>query len=374
LIAAAVGLALAFAVNAARADEADKSGMVIGVANNQVSIAPFKDDGSADRLATFSCASADAQKLLGRTPEAGDRVTYRDDPGKDAAERLKLRCSSLSPGKKDVDVGSRLIAIAIALVIVLGAACFAAQGDPLKFLIGADGRYSNSQCQLALWFGMAMTMYVAMVALRVFFLGQDFLDGVALTANVMTLTGLSALTFGAAKAVTGQKSNSSAADTASKIATFATHAAEANGVPKVTVDALRNAITKADSDKAVAVATQILTDGNQSSAVTAVVQAITDEQKRSAPVSVLATKPEPNLRTDLFQNDVGELDLGDFQMILIALAAAVIWGVSCFDAMATLPYQVHVSLPDVDSSLLAGFGIGQGAYLVKKAALPLGKG
>jgi hypothetical protein len=33
-----------------------------------------------------------------------------------------------------------------------------------------------------------------------------------------------------------------------------------------------------------------------------------------------------------------------------------------------------VALPDVDTALLPGFGIGQGAYLVKKAATPLGKG
>lgn len=33
-----------------------------------------------------------------------------------------------------------------------------------------------------------------------------------------------------------------------------------------------------------------------------------------------------------------------------------------------------VALPDIDSSLLAGFGVGQGAYLVQKAALKAGDG
>jgi hypothetical protein len=33
-----------------------------------------------------------------------------------------------------------------------------------------------------------------------------------------------------------------------------------------------------------------------------------------------------------------------------------------------------VALPDIDTAPLSGFGIGQGAYLVKKAATPLGKG
>jgi len=33
-----------------------------------------------------------------------------------------------------------------------------------------------------------------------------------------------------------------------------------------------------------------------------------------------------------------------------------------------------MTLPDVDTTLLSGFGIGQGAYLIKKLAAPLGKG
>jgi len=82
----------------------------------------------------------------------------------------------------------------------------------------------------------------------------------------------------------------------------------------------------------------------------------------------------PNLLTDLVQNDEGAPDLGDFQMIAITLTAVVIYLTSTFNALASIPLQVHVSLPDVDTSLLAGFGIGQGAYLVKKAALPPGRG
>ena len=56
------------------------------------------------------------------------------------------------------------------------------------------------------------------------------------------------------------------------------------------------------------------------------------------------------------------------------MTAAVIFAIACFNSLAAMAYVTHASLPDVDSSLLAGFGIGQGAYLAKKAALPLGKG
>jgi hypothetical protein len=211
-------------------------------------------------------------------------------------------------------------------------------GAPTRFLLGADNRYSNSQCQLALWFGVAMTMYLAMVALRVIKLDWDYLDGVGLTANVMALTGMSALTFGAAKAVTAQK-----AETAT--------AAQANAAAVVAAG------SGATAKEVVAAATVVATS--------------------TATMGTASPKPptaEPDIFTDLFQNDHGEVDIGDFQMIFVALTAVVVFGLSCFNALAVLPYQAHVLLPDVDSSLLAGFGIGQGAYLVKKAAMPLGKG
>jgi hypothetical protein len=150
---------------------------------------------------------------------------------------------------------------------------------------------------------MAATMYLAMLVLRLIELGGVYLDGISLTANVMALTGVSALTFGGAKIVTAQK-----------------------------------------------------------------------VQGAAALASTMKPQGTPSLMTDLFQNDNGDVDIGDFQMILVVGTAVLVFGASCFISMAVLPYQMHVSLPDVDSSLLAGFGIGQGAYLVKKAALPLGKG
>ncbi|HET6195315.1 MAG TPA: hypothetical protein VFE12_06165, partial [Acetobacteraceae bacterium] len=196
--------------------------------------------------------------------------------------------------------------------------------------------------------------------------------GVALTANVMTLTGLSAFTFGAAKAVSAQKADSASTKAGPAVASVAANTAQSNGVAPLTLTALQDAITKAGSDKAVAIATQVLTDAGSAAAVTPVVAAIQQSQQATNPKPPAATAP--SLRKDLFQNDMGEVDLGDFQMILIALGAAVVWGVSCFLAMESLPFQIHVSLPDVDTSLLAGFGIGQGAYLVKKAATAPNKG
>jgi hypothetical protein len=179
-------------------------------------------------------------------------------------------------------------------------------------------------------------MYLAMIVLRVVKLDWAYLDGVALTANVMALTGLSALTFGAAKVVTVQKVENAISAQANAAAVSS---AAAGSTPQQIVAAAT-----------IAAASAAKIDGGKPAA------------------------PEPDILTDLFQNDHGEVDIGDFQMIFVALTAVVIFGLACFNALAVLPYQMHVSLPDVDSSLLAGFGIGQGAYLVKKAALPLGKG
>ncbi|MGA9868680.1 MAG: hypothetical protein WBQ75_19820 [Acetobacteraceae bacterium] len=83
--------------------------------------------------------------------------------------------------------------------------------------------------------------------------------------------------------------------------------------------------------------------------------------------------PAPRLMADLVQNDNGQADLGDFQMILVTLVAVAIFLVTAFHFLGALELATPTTiLPDVDTGLLASFGIGQGAYLVKKAAGNLG--
>jgi hypothetical protein len=195
------------------------------------------------------------------------------------------------------------MALFAALLIVVAAA--ATGGRPWRFLIGVDNRYSNSQCQLALWFGAVATVYATTVALRVMEFGFDYLGNVAIPAHVAALTGLSALTFGGAKIITVQK-----VDTAA--------------------------------------------------------------QAGLAPAKSTALKP--HLLTDLFVNDKGAADLGDFQMILITVVAVIIFMLTALHQLGTLLSGQAYSLPDIDTSLLTSFGIGQGAYLVKKAALKAGDG
>jgi hypothetical protein len=231
--------------------------------------------------------------------QAGDIVVLDVDSTVNPQTVTKLERLS-----RPVPHGARLVGLALALILLVLLASLATRFKPLGFLIGVDNRYSNSQCQLALWFGTIATVYVAAVWLRIIYLGWDFIGGIGLTENLIALTGLSAFTFGGAKVITAQK-----VDTAAQ-------AGQANAKPQ----------------------------------------------------------GSPNLLTDLVQNDFGKADLGDFQMILIALAAVVIFILSAYHFLGALELASPVTLPDVDSTLLSAFGLGQGAYLIKKAASKLGEG
>ena len=102
-------------------------------------------------------------------------------------------------------------------------------------------------------------------------------------------------------------------------------------------------------------------------------QKVENATKPNEPVPK-STAARPNLLTDLVQNDLQQADLGDFEMILITLAAVSIFTVSAYYFLGELKLEATVTLPDVDTTLLASFGIGHGAYLAKKAALKPGEG
>jgi hypothetical protein len=90
---------------------------------------------------------------------------------------------------------------------------------------------------------------------------------------------------------------------------------------------------------------------------------------RVAPAGAAVKPPAaaPNFFHDLTHNDVGQFDFGDFQMLVIALIAVVTYTFLIFNFLGTIEYLKVVNLPDVDTTILATFGLGQGAYLTKKA-------
>lgn len=247
----------------------------------------------------LSVSDPAAKEKLTRA-QAGDSAKVNVDDTGDPQRVIKL-----VEIDRPVSRGGRIIALGLAFMLLFLIATAVTRGQPFRFLIGADNRYSNSQCQLALWFGAVATVYLAAVGLRIQLLGSDFIGGVGLPENLVALTGLSAFTFGGAKVITAQKVD----------------AAERAGRP---------------------------------------------------PVKTAAAKA--NILTDLVQNDFSQADLGDFQMILITLIAAIIFVLSAFHFLGALALEAQVALPDIDSTLLSGFGLGQGAYLIKKAALKAGEG
>ena len=198
-------------------------------------------------------------------------------------------------------VVTRLLALGLAFSAIIGFFTLAGGGKPQVFVIGQDQRYSNSKTQVVLWFSALMTVYLATLGLRLVELGWDYFGGIAITENLLALSGISAITYGAAKAITVSK------------------------------------LSKAGA-----------------------------EIKRN--------RDDPELSTDLFQNDHGDFDLGDTQMFFFTLLAVGVFLLTSFHFLNWLAYAREITLPDVDTTLLSSLGISQVAYMAKKAGSKVGNG
>ncbi len=166
-----------------------------------------------------------------------------------------------------------------------------------SLMLGVDMRYSNSQFQIVVWFAVVMVSYVAVMFCRVWKGGAAFFGGVEIPQNLLLLSGLSALTFAAAK-----------------------------GIAKEKAEALLHEPKVKDAPK----------------------------------------PPNPSLLYDLFHDDNGRIDTGDFQMVIVTFAAVFVYIGQIFNYLGAIELYSTVSLPDVDTTILASFGLGQGAYLAKK--------
>jgi len=207
----------------------------------------------------------------------------------------------LSIGIRTVPAGSGLrsavLGVAFALCLLL--TTLLTWGHPFKLIIGQDGRYSDSKFQMAVWFWVLISTYLAVVYLRVSQAGWEFFGAVNIPQNLLLLSGMSALTFGGAKGITTTKANAAIA------------AGHAN--PKA------------------------------------------------------ATGVHANFWTDLLQNDLGAFDIGDFQMLVVTFLAVGMYFALVFNFLGEIAAKASVDLPNVDTTILASFGLGQGAYLTKKA-------
>lgn len=237
----------------------------------------------------------------------GDRIKITFTFGENNQNVLKVFCLDTAP---EPEAHTR-----VWVILVSAVACFLlyflfSGFKPLGLILGEDNRYSNSKFQIAVWFFALITTYVATLWLRVWYAGCDFIGGVNIPQNLLLLSGMSVLTFGGAKAITTSK--------------VAGEIAKGNPDPKRQADVqpsfLRD-LTHNDGKPAV---------GNQP-----------------------AIPPQ--------------LDFGDFQMFLITLIAVGTHLVLVFNFLGTIEASKVVSLPDVDTTVLAAFTLGHGAYLTKKA-------
>jgi len=226
--------------------------------------------------------------------QKGDHITISavtDKDGRDVLQLVSIQTVGVSLGRRVfvlVCCGAGYLLLCLGLTL----------GSPLKLVIGEDGHYSNSKFQIALWFGILIVTYVATVLLRAVYSHHMFFGNIGIPNNLLLLSGMSALTFGAAKGIT-----------------------------------------------------------------TAKVQAAVD-------AGIPNPKPytnTPRFLFDLTHNDRNRLDFGDFQMLVVTLVAVGMYVVLILHFLGSLEMRATVSLPDIDSTILAAFGLGHGAYLTKKA-------
>lgn len=209
------------------------------------------------------------------------------------ARTLELVNASYRKAASQPDGLQRTMAMIVVAALLIAFAALMSLGHPMLLLfVGMDKRYSNSQTQMALWFGTLIMVYCAAVYFR--WANVGLLNGIGIPQNLLLLSGMSSLTFAGAKAITESK----------------------------------------------------ITNGAAKSVATAA----------------------PSLAADLTKDDQGRFDLGDFQMIVVSLVAVVAYLFIAHTALGDLDMRMQYTLPDVDTTILAAFGLGQGAYLTKKAA------
>jgi hypothetical protein len=292
---------------------------VVGVADDQssldIEVSPFNDCSTSKAIASPNCqqvhlAVQDAiVKDRVKKLQSGDRITITFSYGQNNQNPLKAFCVDSAP---PVSAFTRFWVVCASGLILFLIYYLWSHLHPLKLILGEDGRYSNSKFQIALWFFALITTYLATVVFRIWYAGCDFIGGVDIPKNLLLISGMSVLTFAGAKAITTAKVN--------------TERQKPNG--------------------------------NQ-------------DPKDSANAT-------PNLLQNLTHNDgtsahPPQLDFGDFQMLIITLIAVGTYLTLVFSFLGTIATTKTVSLPDVDTTILAVFGLGHGAYLTKKAAGNVGE-
>ncbi len=242
----------------------------------------------------------------------GDHVLIETKDNKNLTAISVERRALTFPGRFAAMIVAALITIAVYWLLLLGR-------NPAKLALGQDNRYSNSKFQVAVWFAVLIVAYVAVTAVRWWHVGPEFIGGIDIPQNLLALSGISALTFAAAKGITVAKVDA---------ANAALAAAAASGAPA---------------------------------------RAAAAAPAATAPVGPKSGDATPSFPGDLVTNDKGAVDVGDFQMLVVTLLAVLVYLVQVFNFLGSIELARIVTLPEVDTALLSSFGLSQAAYLTKKS-------
>lgn len=203
-----------------------------------------------------------------------------------------------------------MLGLAVALLALAGRLI---SGGPSSLALGEDGPYSSSRWQMLVWFTVLVVAYGATIVLRWWAGGIAYAGGVGIPAKLLILSGLSALTFAAARTIRQLKENRAAA-------------------------------------RKPAPATP---DGR--------------EPERSP-------RPRPRFPADLIRDGSDPPDLARFQMVVVTILAVAVYIIRVFGCLGRVELVAATSLPDVDTALLGGLAISQGAYLARKSMALLERG
>jgi hypothetical protein len=284
-----------------------------------------------------------------------------------------------------VCVTYRLLILVACALVILGLATAATKGAPLKFIVGADNRYSNSKTQMAVWFWVMISSYLAVVVFRLLYAGWDFLGGVSIPQNLLVLSGLSAITYGGAKAITTSKVNAAMAPKTEGTGGAQSVSGSPGGLTQPTQNAADpganavNAANAAGAPNAANPNTAATQPPNLSFAFSGQIAPPAMQFSGTGSFSSAQNPKNPlqpgqeSFFRDLTQNDYGDFDFGDFQMLVVTMIAVGMYMLLVFHFLESIEFLKTATLPDVDTTILAGFGLGQGAYLAKKAGGDPGK-
>ena len=254
------------------------TGRVAAISEDQSSLVVTSDkkDGTGKESQPIAITAKALQALL-KNFRVGDAV--RVEITQEGAQTILREIGAAESVR--VSVKERWIALGIGLAVLVLFALVLLGGDVRGLLLGADGRYSNSKVQMALWFGALIITYIALLWLR-WWKGAG-VGGVSLAQNLLLISGMSALTFGAAKGITTAK-----------------------------IQAREEREIAAGSPPAMA--------------------ALLAESAVKPP----ATPAERGLIKNLVRNDDGRVDIGDFQMVVVTILAVLVYVGQVYEFSASI--------------------------------------